>query len=301
MGFGALTYLYSRIITMKKAIWFTFLAAIAISCLDNPDCFRLDNGEFGINFRVMGFGADEKTLTNAEIAGTNIVVVSTIASSIGLPLDPLNDTLKYIFNWTDGRKDSLLLKYTSQIQFVSDDCGERHVFDGLTVVENTFDSVSIFSTKPTNPSSVNIQIFRCADPYLFGLSFRQWNGTTHTVKNTKDSTVKTLLAVIPDFADTIRFAKDTALTAIYLPLNKKASKARYVFDFGDDVKRTLDLTYSVSKRLWATEACDTTILFSAMKITKETSDLVQNDTLHYNFLNKGTIDPAILNLQVILN
>src|SRR5882672_7379821 len=168
---------------MKKAIWFTFLAAFAISCLDNPDCFRLNNSEFGINFRVMGFGADNKTLDSARIDGTNIIVVSTIASSIGLPLDPLSDTLRYIFKWTDDRIDTLLMGYTSQIQFVSADCGERHVFDGLTVLKNSFDSISVYSTKPSNPSSVNIQIFRCADPNLFGVSFKHRLTST----TTKDS------------------------------------------------------------------------------------------------------------------
>ena len=278
---------------MKKAIWFTFLAAIAISCLDNPDCFRLNNGEFGINFRVMGFGADNKTLTNAEIAGTNIVVVSTIASSIGLPLDPLNDTLKYIFNWTDGRKDSFLLGYTAKIQFVSDDCGERHVFDGLTVLENTFDSLSVYSTKPTNPSSVNIQIFRCANPDLFGVSFKH----RVTSSTTKDSLVA-IQSITSDFGGAVTLPNDT-LSSVYLPLNRKADKVQYVFDFGSLGTRVLDITYTRQKRLWATQACDTTTLFSALKVAKTTTLVA--DTLHYKFLNKNTIDPAILNLETILN
>jgi len=79
---------------MKKAVWFTFLAAIAISCLNNPDCFRLNNGEFGINFRVMGFGADNSVVDSATIEGTNIYAKSEVPSSIGLPLDPLLDSLQ---------------------------------------------------------------------------------------------------------------------------------------------------------------------------------------------------------------
>lgn len=297
MGFGALTYLYSRIITMKKAIWFTFLAAIAISCLDNPDCFRLTNDEFGINFRVMGFGADEKTLTNAEISGTNIVVVSKIASSIGLPLDPLNDTLKYIFNWADGHKDSFLLGYNAKIQFVSADCGERHVFDGLTVLENSFDSLSVYSTKPTNPSSVNIQIFRCTDPYLFGVSFKHRLPSTAT----KDSSVA-IQSITSDFGGPVTLPNDT-LQSVYLPLNKKADKAVYTFDFGPAGTRVLTMTYTRLKRLWATQACDTTVLFTALKIllkASATADLAP-DTLHYKFIKKNTVDPAILNLETILN
>ena len=282
---------------MKKAIWFTFLAAIAISCLDNPDCFRLNNGEFGINFRVMGFGADEKTLDSAKIVGTNIVVVSAIPSSIGLPLDPLSDSLKYIFKWTDGHEDSFTLGYTSQIQFVSADCGERHVFDGLNVLRHSFDSISIYSTKPTNPSSVNIQIFRCTNPNLFGLSFKQKVTST----TTKDTAV-TIQSIKLDFdTTTIRFKKDSLLTAVYLPLNKAADKAHYVFDFGTAGTRVLDITYSRQSRLWATQSCGTTTLFSALKMVSKTTTLANGDTTKYRYINKATVDPAILNLEAILN
>ncbi|AYB30830.1 DUF6452 family protein [Chryseolinea soli] len=278
---------------MKKAIWFTFLAAIAISCLDNPDCFRLTNSEFGINFRVMGFGADEKTLDHAEISGTNITVVSTIASSIGLPLDPLSDTLQYVFHWTDGRKDSFLLGYNAKIQFVSADCGERHVFDGLDVRANTFDSLSIYSTKPTNPSSVNIQIFRCAHPDFFGVSFKHRLTST----TTEDSLVA-IQSITSDFDAVITLPNDT-LSSVYLPLNKKTDHVQYVFDFGSVGTRVLDITYTRQRRLWAVDACDTTTLFTALKVAKTTT--LVGDTLHYKFLNKNTIDPAILNLETILN
>jgi hypothetical protein len=63
------------------------------------------------------------------------------------------------------------------------------------------------------------------------------------------------------------------------------------------------MTYTRQKRLWATQACDTTVLFTAMKILLKSSELqdLASDTLHYKFVNKNTIDPAILNLETILN
>jgi Family of unknown function (DUF6452) len=298
LGFGALTYLYSRIITMKKAIWFTFLAAIAISCLDNPDCFRLNNGEFGINFRVMGFGADTTTINNATISGTNIVVVSEVPSSIGLPLDPLADSLNYIFNWANDSTDFLSLGYTSQIQFVSADCGERHVFEGLTVLDHSFDSISVYSTKPTNPSSVNIQVFRCARPNFFGLKFKQ-----RVTSTTSKDTAVAIQYIKPHFAkDSIAYDADTEVTTVYLPLDRAVDKAQYTFHFASGETRELNMNYTRQTRQWATHSCGTTVLFSAMKVvlTNSATDLIQ-DTTRYKFINKSTIDPAILNLETILN
>jgi hypothetical protein len=282
---------------MKKAIWFTFLAAIAISCLDNPDCFRLNNGEFGINFRVMGFGADQKALDTAFISGTNIIVFSATPSSIALPLDPLTDSLKYIFHWADDRIDSFTLGYSSQIQFVSADCGERHVFDGLNVLRNSFDSLSVYSGTPTNPSSVNIQIFRCADPSLFGLSFKQRVTST----TTKDTSVA-ITSITSSFGGPVALPNDT-LSSVYLPLDKKLDHAHYIFDFGAAGVRVLDITYTRQSRLWATQSCGTTTLFSSLKVALKNSDTANliGDTLHYHFINKNTIDPAILNLEAILN
>ncbi|HEY5748272.1 MAG TPA: DUF6452 family protein [Chryseolinea sp.] len=278
---------------MKKAIWFTFLAAIAISCLDNPDCFRLNNGEFGINFRVMGFGADNSVLNSATILGTNIIVKSEIPSSIGLPLDPLADSLHYDFTWAGDSTSFLSLGYTSQIQFVSDDCGERHVFGGLTVLYHSFDSISVYSTTPTNPSSVNIQVFRCAKPNLFGLSFKQRVNTT----TTKDTLV-TIKSITPNFGDPIIFQNaDTTKTTVYLPLNKAIDSAEYVFDFGAAGKRTLVMAYDTQEKFWAKESCGTTTLFSTLHVSTRTT--LVTDTKDYKLVKSATSDPAILNLEVI--
>jgi hypothetical protein len=108
-------------------------------------------------------------------------------------------------------------------------------------------------------------------------------------------------SVTPDFGDPIILPNDT-LQSVYLPLNKKTDKAQYVFNFGPAGTRVLALTYTRLRRLWATQACDTTILFTAVKVLLKdpTTDLAI-DTLHYKFINKNTIDPAILNLETILN
>ncbi|SHG99207.1 hypothetical protein SAMN04488109_2792 [Chryseolinea serpens] len=278
---------------MKKAVWFTFLAAIAISCLNNPDCFRLNNGEFGINFRVMGFGADNSVVDSATIVGTNIYVKSEIPSSIGLPLDPLLDSLKYNFYWEGDSSDVLSLGYTSQIQFVSADCGERHVFGGLTVLNYSFDSISVYSTTPTNPSSVNIQVFRCARPNLFGLSFKQRVTST----TTKDSTV-IIKSITPNFGDPIIFqGADTSRKAVYIPLNKEIDSAEYVFDFGAAGTRMLVLKYDTQEKLWAVKSCGTTTLFASIKVSPRTTLVAE--TKDYKFLKQTTSDPAILNLEVI--
>ncbi|MDH4294676.1 MAG: DUF6452 family protein, partial [Cyclobacteriaceae bacterium] len=163
---------------MKKSIWFILFAVIAVSCLNDPDCYQLDNSEIIVNFNVLGFAADPDTLLDVRTSGTDsIFYQNTIGSSFKLPLNPNTKEQTYIFRWKNGSIDTLFLGYSAQVQFVSADCGERYVFGKLFLpLQSSFDSIRIFNQTPTQPASANIVVYRCANPDRAGVKFKK--GTT---------------------------------------------------------------------------------------------------------------------------
>jgi hypothetical protein len=90
---------------MKKLTWFVFFSIIAFSCLNEPDCYQLDNDEIIVAFNVMGFGSDVDTLVDVRISGTDsIFYPATVTSSLLLPLKPIVRELEYVFRWIDGSR-----------------------------------------------------------------------------------------------------------------------------------------------------------------------------------------------------
>ena len=58
MAFEALNYLYTTLIRMKKTGLFTFILIVAVSCLNEPDCYQLNNDTVVIYFKIIGGGND---------------------------------------------------------------------------------------------------------------------------------------------------------------------------------------------------------------------------------------------------
>ena len=73
----------------------------------------------------------------------------------------MEDTGIMKFNWDTN----------AQVQFVSEDCGERYIFSDLKILEYDFDSVRIVNPTPTAPASTNIEIYRCPRTNLMGIDF----------------------------------------------------------------------------------------------------------------------------------
>ena len=97
---------------------------MAISCLDQPDCFRLNSDQIGISLKVLGTNkADVVTLSGVDIDGVgDILGADASLSSFLIPLNYLaNETGVTITS--DKISGTMLLKYLSQAQFVSDECG----------------------------------------------------------------------------------------------------------------------------------------------------------------------------------
>ncbi|MBL0741556.1 DUF6452 family protein [Chryseolinea lacunae] len=290
---------------MNKVAWFIFLALAAFSCLDQPDCFRLDNSEYGIKFRVIGYGSSSDTLASIVIDGTGIVYAADtvpVTNAIALPLSPARQELSYTFTWKNGKVDRLHLGYKAQIQFVSQECGQRYVFTDLTVLETTFDSTHVFNAKPVQPVDVNIEIFRCAKPDHIGVNFKKLLTQIGTTTTTRDS-LAPIKAVTAFFRgpnglvpQSVYLPNDT-LKEVFLPLSADHDTARYEFDFGS-VKKNLVMIYRRELKTSLIQSCGRYTVFAGLKVGK-TVDW-DSTIVKTKILKTVTNDPAILNLEVNL-
>ena len=280
---------------MKNTLWFIFSAILVISCLNEPDCYQLNNNEIGVSFAVLGFGNDIDTLLDVRISGTDsIFYPNTIVSSLKLPLNPRSKESEYIFRWNNGSIDTLLLGYSAQVQFVSDECAQRYVFGSLTPHSASFDSVRILNATPTTPTSSNIVIYRCANPYRAGVKFRTVNGSSST------DSVLTVASVNADFPLPTDLSGSRAI--FYLPLNKGANSTTYFFDVEGGVTESLQLSYNRIVKASPVKDCDSVTYFSKLKIAATSFDTTATKII----LPKSTStsndaqDPVIVNFEIFL-
>lgn len=148
---------------VKKGIWLLILMVFTGGCLDEPDCYQLNNHLLGIAFKKLGNSTADTVAINAF--GTfdpNVLFLNrdtTISRLLGVPLNYFEDETTFFFQEPDTLR-ILRLGYLSQAQFVSEDCGEKFVLSALRVLEHNFDSVRLVSDFPTsNGTSIQIEIF----------------------------------------------------------------------------------------------------------------------------------------------
>jgi hypothetical protein len=227
---------------MKKTGLFTFVFIIAVSCLNEPDCYQLDNSTVVIYFKIIGGGNDLVQVTTAQSQDTDSIFFSeTTAAKIILPLNPKTEETLYTLQAANNT-NTLHFGYTRQVQFVSEACGERYYFQNLNVLNHDYDSVRVVNpigTPDPEPAGANnLEIYRCPETNLMGISFPE----ATLVQN-----------ISTDFSATIILPPDGMLDDFLLPLDTSKSSTTYVFQFAD-ASKTLKVKYSRAKETLA-EVC----------------------------------------------
>lgn len=148
---------------VKKGIWLLVLTIVTGGCLDEPDCYQLNNHLLGIAFKELEDStADTVAITAFGTFDPNLLFLegdTTISRLLGLPLNYFQDETTFFFQEPDTLR-VLRLGYLSQAQFVSENCGERFVLSELRVLEHNFDSVRLVTDFPTRDGrSIQIEIF----------------------------------------------------------------------------------------------------------------------------------------------
>lgn len=233
---------------MKKPTWFIFSLLLIISCLDQPDCFRINNDIVGISFKVMGTGKpDTVALLGIQLSGTDSVFyINNLVTGVGLPLNYITDETDIIFNSPDLARN-MRLKYLVSTQFVSEDCGERYVLSQLEVLDHGFDSVKLVSASPGKTASNNIEVYRCPVTDVMNIAFRE---LTYNVTSQIGSSAVVpvyLTSVTDDYTSNIYYP-DTRTASVYLPVNLDLDRkgTTFTFNFADGTTRTLALDYTLT-------------------------------------------------------
>ena len=145
---------------VRKSAWLVILVLMAAACLEEPDCYQLNNEVAGIGFKKLeNSTADTVTFTLLTVEPP-LIFQDTTLSRLFLRLNYFEDETTFVFV-QENAVDTLQLTYLSQAQFVSEDCGEKFVLSNLRIGYHSFDSVRLVVDTPTqNGSVVNLEIFQ---------------------------------------------------------------------------------------------------------------------------------------------
>lgn len=237
---------------MKKAHWFIIFLLFAISCLDEPDCFRLNNNMIGIAFRKMYDGkADTVYFAGMQTpAATNFIFnPGQYVSEVYVPLDFFTKQTAFTVDAFYETTHHLLFGYDVKTQFVSQDCGARYVLTGLSVLQNDYDSIKLVSDIPTSSAAgTHLLIYRCPRTDLMKFDFRQLQDQSSVVLTPK------IEGVLPDYFPQSIYV-DTTLSAINLPLDPGNTQVKFDFKFRDYENAFVVVNYKTTNWDYKVEKC----------------------------------------------
>jgi hypothetical protein len=227
--------LQPQIETVKRSSWFLVLVFFAMSCLEEPDCYLLNNEFIGISFRVAGSSTADSVRIQSIAHNNTIFLQSTAAdtavTSLIIAADRIVDAFRLNFQ-NAGTTKSIDLKYKVQAQFVSEECGTRYVMSDLQAPLSDFDSVLVTNPTPGRDGNAsNIVIYRC--PQAETLEIKLWQ---YTLPATGASTTRIASAQFNsiDYSGTMLYQNQRVAT-LRLPVNKTEKTATYHFSLADDL------------------------------------------------------------------
>ncbi len=231
--------------TVKRTTWFIFLLLFGVSCLDEPECYLLNNNVMGIYFRVMGSNridslAVRKFAINSRLDPAEItwdIPRDSTITFIQAPLDYFNTETTYSFitsqHGVPTEERQLVLGYKVQAQFVSEECGPRYILSGLELHESDFDSVRVVNGEPSRDGTArNIEIFRCPSADTIGITLNQLTLPANPGAQRSRPVAADFDAVRVD-GSTIFYENQRAAT-LHLPVNLNGENTSFEFDFAGD-------------------------------------------------------------------
>lgn len=135
---------------------------VTVACLDEPDCYNLNNYVVGVSFKKIEDSTTDTVFVSefGTIEPPLLFLADTSFSRLNLPLNYFQDETAFFFADPDTLR-ILRLGYTSQAQFVSENCGEKFVLSQLRVLEHSFDSVRLIIDVPTaQGGTIHLEIFQ---------------------------------------------------------------------------------------------------------------------------------------------
>lgn len=147
---------------IKQCVWFFLVLFVTSGCLDEPDCYNLNNSIVGVDFKKLEDSSTDTVFVSemGTVEPALLFLADTSFTRLNLPLNYFKDETTFFFHGPDTMR-ILRLGYVSQAQFVSEDCGEKFVLTQLRVLEHNFDSVRLVRDVPTaQGGTIHIEIFQ---------------------------------------------------------------------------------------------------------------------------------------------
>ena len=300
---------------MKKTTWFLFFIVFAVSCLDEPECYLLNNDKVGIYFRVMGSNQpDSANVTSLLINGIPESIADTIAwqdlsdnflTGLVVPLDYFNNQTS-VEMVVGGAASTLLLNYRVQTQYVSDECGPRYVLSNLNATatrdDSKRDSIRVVNGSPSrDDTGRHIEIYRCPVTDTLLLTFYQLllPSGAQTAANRSRIASRPLENVVVDNTTTM-YAGERQAT-LRLPVALTNSSTSYDFAFSDEEQqavRNMTVQYTTTTMPRYSQ-CGTQTFVTDLAIAENHSfDSVSIALDADEFPNRTLTDPYSRNINV---
>lgn len=228
---------------MKKVSWFIFLSLLAISCLDEPDCFQLNNNQIGIAFRVMGSTkADTLAIVTLNLSGTDSIFYSMVRTT-GLEI-PLNFTTRAttVTMQQPTISNFISFDYSTKTQFVSEDCGSRFILENLRITDHNFDSLRLVNSVPGKTASTNVEVYRCPRTNILAVTFRDLYLTSSGTETSRAGSIE-LDGITTDYSGTVLY-DGARLATYYLPVNLEADATTFQFIEPNGASHALTVNYT---------------------------------------------------------
>lgn len=135
---------------------------IAASCLDEPECVRINNNVAGFLLKTPGTNESKSVrFLEVSILGIDSLFIERKnVKSVIIPLNYFSTETSIRFVRPGDVIDTVTIGYKVQTQFISEDCGERYYLSSLEVVHHTFDSIRVISNLPGKDNKAkNFEIF----------------------------------------------------------------------------------------------------------------------------------------------
>ncbi|MFZ6010287.1 MAG: DUF6452 family protein [Bacteroidota bacterium] len=285
LGFTAILYLYALIMS-KKVSWFIFFSLLAVSCLDEPDCFSLNNNVLGIAFKKLSDNkADTLFFESVKADGYDSVFYpTTVATGFYLPVNYYTNETSFTLRGFE-KEYHLSFAYSAKAQFVSEECGERFVLGDLQLLEHDFDSARIVNTTPGKGKSTHLEVYRCPRLNMIKIAFRK------VVDQEEEVDTVEVQNISLNYPSQIFITSDT-LSKLTIPLNTAASSSEITFNFKNGTSGKVVLAYDREQKVLFNICGETTVL-SELRVISSTPGMT------VRVINDNFQDPPSTNIEII--
>lgn len=132
------------------------------ACVEEPDCdLERPYDVVNIVFYDLESGDEDLIKFDQVVVGGSDSIFYDRADTLSLfqlPLNPAADTVSFFFV-TGLVRDSMVIKYDRQLDWLSEECGPFFSYDNLVLLSHSFDSLNFEQPLIDRSVDENIQIF----------------------------------------------------------------------------------------------------------------------------------------------